>query len=197
MDYPQDEKFAVTSCTELRLLDFVYCTARLTTLLCEVAPLVPVTVIEYVPAGVPLPPPPPPPVLLPLPPPQPTATAIDAIITRQSKVGQWRRREGTPRKINAANNVPPVANHNPCRRGKDGDGVGVSSMATVEMVRVAVCTPLPLRVTLVGESAHVILAVEELGAQVRFTVPLNPFSGVTVIADVPCPPGVETVLTRP
>lgn len=50
---------------------------------------------------------------------------------------------------------------------------------------------------LVGFNEHVICAEAELGEQVRFTVPLKPFNAVTVIVEVPVPPGAVTVELAP
>ena len=96
-------------------------------MLCDVAPLVPVTVIKYVPAGVPLLPLP----ALLLPPPHPGKTVREANMSRQNNAGNLRGRAGIPRQITAANNVPPVANHKPRR-------CGFSNFAIVEILRVEV-----------------------------------------------------------
>jgi len=64
------------------------------------------------------------------------------------------------------------------------------------MLRVAAFVPFVVPVLmsrLVGFNEHVIWAEAELGEQVRFTVPVKPLRAVTVIVEVPVPPGAETV----
>jgi hypothetical protein len=56
----------------------------------------------------------------------------------------------------------------------------------LEIVNVDVCAPVPVIVTEAGERLHDggSLAATGLIEQLRFTVPVNPFDGVTVIGTV-------------
>ena len=63
------------------------------------------------------------------------------------------------------------------------------------MVTVPVFVEL-VRSTLGTLREQLMRVVVTLGAHDRFTVPVKPFHAVTVIVDVPCWPGADTVLTR-
>jgi hypothetical protein len=66
--------------------------------------------------------------------------------------------------------------------------------ATVAIFSFAVALVVVLsRVTDVGLTVQVILALEEEGLQDRLTVPLKPSLAVTVMVDVPDCPGEEIV----
>ena len=56
----------------------------------------------------------------------------------------------------------------------------------VPMVRVAICAVVPLIVTEVGEILHVAgsVAAFDVNEQLRFTMPVNPPDGVTVMVEV-------------
>ncbi len=64
------------------------------------------------------------------------------------------------------------------------------------IVTVAVLVEL-VRSTLGALREQLMRVVATLGAHDRFTVPVKPFSALTVMVDVPCWPGADTELTRP
>jgi hypothetical protein len=59
-------------------------------------------------------------------------------------------------------------------------------------VRVAVAGEEPVTFGDDGETVQV--RVAEVGEQLRLTVPVNPYRGVMVIAEVPDPPGAEILM---
>jgi hypothetical protein len=96
-----------------------------------------------------------------------------------SSGSQLRRRRGTP--ISSSASAVPA----------DGHSSFLNSLfalvaAVVEIVNVELCAPVPAIVTEPGNKLQVggSLAATGVTPQVRFTVPVNPFDGVTVIATV-------------
>ena len=153
-------------------------TVRVTVVVFELAPDVPVTVTVYVPGVVPglavVPPP-----LLP-PPPQPMATPDTNSTRSPTMASQLRRRLGTPKKNSNASTAPPVDGQKSLR------GVLKAVAAVVPTDSVEVTAVAPEMVTDSGERAHDAGSLAAVGAmaQVRLTVPVNPPDGVTVMVDV-------------
>lgn len=174
-----------------------YCTVNvIVPTVAVVEPEVPVTVMVYCPAVVPGVPPPP--VFPPLPP-QPIAPNEAKSTNSPIMASQLRRLLGTPKKNNSASAVPPAD-------GQNIFFIWFSAVvgAVVFTVNVEFCDPPPaVKVTGFGEKLHVggklppTIAV--VTAQVRFTVPVNPFSGaITIVAVFPVStPGVTLSVVVP
>jgi hypothetical protein len=100
--------------------------------------------------------------------------------SRPSIASQLRRRLGTQKNNSSANDAPPAD-------GQKSFLVWFIDVvaAVVLMVSVAVCAVVPLTVTVAG-MLHVAGSFEAfvVNAQLRFTVPVKPLFGVTVIVEV-------------
>lgn len=158
-------------------------TVTLTVVVAVSEPLVPVTVITYVPAVVPELPPPPPP-LLPLEPqPMPNPT-IAAKTSMPRRVRQLRRRAGIPKKSRQATAMPPPA----AKNLSSGCWRAPLVAAVVKTVRVEVVDVLDgLRLQVgIFEAPLGELAIEQL----RATLLENPLAGTTVMVEVVFPPGL-------
>jgi hypothetical protein len=96
-----------------------------------------------------------------------------------SIAGQLRRRRGSP--ISRRASAVPAEGHS-----SFFNRFSALVAAVVKTVNVVVCAPVPVIVTELGERLHVAgsLAATGLIEQVRLTVPVNPFAGVTVMVAV-------------
>jgi hypothetical protein len=106
---------------------------------------------------------------------------IAAVSARSPSIaGQLRRRRGSPI-ISISASPVPVEGHN-------SFFIWFSALvaAVVVIVSVDVCAAAPVIETEGGDKAHVTgsLSAMELTEQIRLTVPVNPFAGVTVIETV-------------
>ena len=127
----------------------------------------------------PPPPPPPPPLPFPPPPPQPITPLVTTSASAPSIVIQLRFRRGSP--ISSRANAVPAEGHRSLF-----NSFRALVAAVVFIVSVELCAPVPVIVTEVGVKVHVGVSLAATGVieQVRFTVPVNPFDGVTVIDTV-------------
>ena len=121
----------------------------------------------------------PPEVLVP-PPPQPIIKVVTTATKRLNRALLVRQRAGMPKKHSSAKTAPPagVKNSFICR-------LNALLFAVVSTVRIAVFA-LPVMLTEDEERLHVGGEVRLFGLteQVRFTVPVKPPDGVTVIVEV-------------
>jgi hypothetical protein len=154
----------------------LYCTTRVTVVVCEAEPEVPVTVIVELPAGVPVLPPPE--ELLP-PPPQPHTKRNTRTSELTARTGVRARRWGISVSINT-DRMRAMQKRTSLDAGIDGKRLLVTMVerAVVVTVRVAVAAA-PFGVTLVGDSEQVTAVGAPL--QARLTAELKPPLGVTEI----------------
>lgn len=121
------------------------------------------------------------PLLLPFPETQPITPIEINTVSSPSIASQLRLRLGTTKNSSSASAVPPAD-------GQNSSFFRFSALvaAVVVTVSVEVCAAVPLIVSEVGERLHVTGSTASIGAteQLRLTVPVNPFAGVTVMAAV-------------
>jgi hypothetical protein len=103
-------------------------------------------------------------------------------ITRStpSIAGQLRRLRGTPISSTRANAVPAEG------QSSFFDGIPALDAAVVNIVSVELCAPVPVIVSELGDRLHAAGSLTATGLieQVRFTVPVKPLEGATVMVAV-------------
>jgi hypothetical protein len=130
-------------------------------------------------------------------PPQATQTPTTSRAVANSQPAGRRRAGARLRSVARANNPAksqghPVGKREPGGTLKRGAGGTTLTWAVVLTVTVAVAPEVPATFNDAGEIVQLMLVYKL--TQLRFTVPVNPFNGATVIVEVPDCPGAGMVM---